>query len=204
MPKFISLGAALVLGASALLTAAPASATVFAISGARQNVNPLNPLGVGACGPGRSTVNIQPGPGSSTGTSNFGDFTSTQSHCITPPLPAAFDSGLFTYNFADGDSLFGTYTGAVSLSGTPGLFNTVENLVVTGGTGLFLDAAGFITTTGQLQFLNGSGVYSGTLAGRFETPGVPEPASWALMLGGFGLMGAGLRTRRRQARLTAA
>ena len=60
---------------------------------------PLAPLGVGRCGPGRSTVSIQPGPGSSTGTSNFGDFTSTQSHCITPPVPAPFDSGEFTYNF---------------------------------------------------------------------------------------------------------
>jgi hypothetical protein len=28
-------------------------------------------------------------------------------------------------------------------------------------------------------------------------PGVPEPASWAMMLGGFGLMGGTLRTRRR-------
>jgi hypothetical protein len=27
-------------------------------------------------------------------------------------------------------------------------------------------------------------------------PGVPEPASWALMIGGFGLAGAALRRRR--------
>jgi hypothetical protein len=33
--------------------------------------------------------------------------------------------------------------------------------------------------------------------------GVPEPASWALMIGGFGLAGAALRTRRRQAALSA-
>ena len=31
-----------------------------------------------------------------------------------------------------------------------------------------------------------------------NTGGVPEPASWALMLGGFGLAGAAIRTRRRQ------
>ena len=31
-----------------------------------------------------------------------------------------------------------------------------------------------------------------------NTAGVPEPASWALMLGGFGLAGAALRSRRRQ------
>jgi hypothetical protein len=28
---------------------------------------------------------------------------------------------------------------------------------------------------------------------------VPEPATWGLMLAGFGLVGAGLRSRRRQA-----
>ena len=34
--------------------------------------------------------------------------------------------------------------------------------------------------------------------------GVPEPASWALMLTGFGALGAGLRRNRRQAALVAA
>jgi hypothetical protein len=31
------------------------------------------------------------------------------------------------------------------------------------------------------------------------TPGVPEPASWAMMLGGFGLVGGALRNRRKAA-----
>jgi hypothetical protein len=34
-------------------------------------------------------------------------------------------------------------------------------------------------------------------------PGVPEPASWAMMLGGFGLLGATLRTRKPQASYSA-
>jgi hypothetical protein len=34
-------------------------------------------------------------------------------------------------------------------------------------------------------------------AGLFSTAGVPEPATWALMIGGFVLMGAQLRRRRR-------
>jgi len=107
MRRFAVMGAALLLGAAATLASAPAVAKIVTITGVRDNVNPLAPLGVGRCGPGRSTVSIQPGPGSSTGTSNFGDFTSTQSHCITPPVPAPFDSGLFTYNFADGDTCSG-------------------------------------------------------------------------------------------------
>ncbi|MBS0361220.1 MAG: PEPxxWA-CTERM sorting domain-containing protein [Proteobacteria bacterium] len=32
--------------------------------------------------------------------------------------------------------------------------------------------------------------------GDFAPPGVPEPASWALMIAGFGLAGATLRRRR--------
>jgi hypothetical protein len=196
MRRYLGLTAALIVSASGLLGGGSADAAVYTLMGTRQNVNPLNPLGVGACGPGRSTVNIQPGPGSSTGSSNLGDFTSTQSHCITPPLPASFDSGAFTYNFLSGDSLFGTYTGTVSLSDTPGVFNTIENLIVTGGGGLFLNATGTITTTGHLQFINGNGVYSGLLSGQFETPGVPEPTTWALIISGFGLTGVALRRRR--------
>jgi len=198
MPKQIAFAAAVALTA-ALAAALPtaASATVYTLTGARQNVNTLNPLGVGRCGPGRSTVDIQPAaPGSSTGTSNLGDFTSTQSHCITPPLPASFDSGLFTYTFAGGDTIFGTYTGTVSLSGTPGVFDTIENLIVTGGTGQYLNAIGAITTTGQLQFIAGSGVYSGAVNGRFDTSAVPEPGVWGMLIVGLGLTGAMLRRRK--------
>jgi hypothetical protein len=38
---------------------------------------------------------------------------------------------------------------------------------------------------------------------EYEVTAVPEPASWALMIGGFGLAGAALRSRRRQAALSA-
>ncbi len=39
-----------------------------------------------------------------------------------------------------------------------------------------------------------------TVTGRFASPSaVPEPASWALMLGGFGLVGGALRSRRKAA-----
>lgn len=197
MSKYLKQGVLLGAAVAALAGSVPAGAFVFNLSGVRENVNPLAPLGVGRCGPGRSTVTITPGSLSSTGTSNAGAFTSTQSHCITPPVPAPFDSGQFTYSFAAGDQISGTYSGALSLSATPGIFNAVENLVVTGGTGRFLNATGTITTNGTLQFLNGNGVYVGSsLVGRLDIPSVPEPATWALMIGGFGLAGAAMRRRR--------
>ena len=36
-------------------------------------------------------------------------------------------------------------------------------------------------------------------AARGDTGGVPEAATWAMMLGGFGMIGATLRSRRRVA-----
>lgn len=40
-----------------------------------------------------------------------------------------------------------------------------------------------------------SGV-TGTIAGGTPVPGVPEPATWAMLILGFGMVGAGLRLRR--------
>ncbi len=52
----------------------------------------------------------------------------------------------------------------------------------------------------RLDFVvNNNGSYyndSTGLSATFSTGGVPEPATWALMIGGFGLVGAALRRRR--------
>ncbi|MBX9874993.1 MAG: PEPxxWA-CTERM sorting domain-containing protein [Beijerinckiaceae bacterium] len=39
-------------------------------------------------------------------------------------------------------------------------------------------------------------------AGQVVIPAVPEPASWAMMIGGFGVMGAAVRYRRREAKVS--
>ncbi|MEO1968413.1 MAG: PEPxxWA-CTERM sorting domain-containing protein [Sphingomonadaceae bacterium] len=179
----------------------PAIAADFVFTGARQNVNPITPPGTGRCAPTYfNTVSIGPGAISSTGTSNFGDFTATQSHCITSAPPTSVVDGIFSYDFAAGDSLFGAYTGSVTATGTPGLFNTIENLVVTGGTGRFLNASGTINTSGQLQFgmLDGKtvGNYSGKVEGLLSLPAVPEPATWMLLIMGFGAVGGALRSKK--------
>jgi len=74
---------------------------------------------------------------------------------------------------------------------------------LTPGTWLHYDAIGFASGTGTVSF-----DFSFTSFGvpakdfvidkvYFGTPGVPEPASWAMMLGGFGLVGGAMRSRRR-------
>ncbi|ODU20531.1 MAG: hypothetical protein ABS87_10875 [Sphingomonas sp. SCN 67-18] len=55
--------------------------------------------------------------------------------------------------------------------------------------------------------LNDSPRYGGTVHATFTLgalPAVPEPATWALMISGFGLVGAGLRANRRNRNIVTA
>ncbi len=85
----------------------------------------------------------------------------------------------------------------VETSVRPGLSNP-------GGAGLLfpfvLDAAPFDTLT-LTSTNDGSGFAVGSIA-PVVVPGVPEPATWALMIGGFAMVGAAAR-RRRPATVTA-
>ncbi len=159
------LQSALIAGTA--LFASPAAAQTFEFNGTRENNNPLLTPPGGRCVPSFfNTVTIAPGGTSSTGTSNLGPFTSTQSHCVSSAPPTPLSDGQFTYTFRAGDTITGTYSGAATNSATPGVFNATENLVITGGTGRFAGATGSITSNGQLRIGPGpSGIFSGTLAG---------------------------------------
>ena len=107
-------------------TALPAMADTMIFTGTRSQRTP-SASPVGRCAP-RPTANLIPRPGTDDfngGTSNFGAFTSVQSHCVNLPFPNtnAFDSGLFTWTFANGDTLTGTYSGALTGVFTPGGFS---------------------------------------------------------------------------------
>lgn len=177
------------------LPMSPAAAVTRLFSAMDQNVNPpASP--VGRCAPAAFTVNIGPGNFSASGTSNFGAFAPTQSHCIVLPLPATYSDGRFDFAFAAGDDLTGTYTGALSDSGMPGVFTNVQNFVVTGGTGRFLGASGSFVGNGTITFAPGQPPRGEiALNGRLALPAVPEPAAWTMMIAGFGLVGQALRRR---------
>ncbi len=100
-------------------------------------------------------------------------------------------SGAFSTSFSGGntdvDFLSATFNGqAVTLTGT-------DALEFGGLTGVAI-MAGAVNELIINYTSGGLGSYGGNLT---FTPGaVPEPASWALMIGGFGMVGGTLRRRR--------
>jgi hypothetical protein len=168
----------------ASLLATPVAAQTLEITGTRENANPLSPPGSGRCAPAYfNTVDIAPGATSSTGNSNLGTFTSTQSHCIVTAPPTAIADGAFTYTFSTGETLTGTYAGSVDATGTPGQFLATENLVFTGGTGRFTNASGTITDNGPLSFANNVGVFKGTIAGTINASAETATGNFASAAG---------------------
>ncbi len=195
------------LGVSAaalgMALATAAHGTTLAFSGTFTNTNAPGAPG-GRCAVATVTIS-NTAPFSASGTSNFGAFTAVQSHCLDsgPPLavgapPTPYYDGLFTYSFATGATLSGTYTGVLTNGGSFGLVDNVQDFVVTGGTGQFAHATGMFTGNGDIRF--GMGRPTATLTitdGLIDVGAVPEPATWGLMIAGFGASGAMLRNRRR-------
>lgn len=186
--------------ACAVAFAGAAQAGVVAFTGTRENVSPVVGVPGGRCG-AQITVVIAPGNLSSTGTSNFGNFSLSESHCIAGFPPNPFDQGVFLWTFDDGATLFGTYSGVASAPPAPGPFLLSSDSVIGGGTGRFLGATGVLHTVGTLGLGMANGVRvsmgNGVITGAINAPGIPEPGTWALMITGFGATGALLRRRRR-------
>ena len=196
MRNSVLVGCAAVL---ALAAATPAAAGTLSFTGTFLNTNPPAAPG-GRCS--GLTVNIGNfGPFYATGTSNFGSFTGAQSHCLDagPPIAVGtpdtpYYDGLFTYSFASGATLFGTYFGLLSNSGAIGIIDNVQTFTVTGGTGRFANASGSFLGTGGISFT--SGPPSATLTISEGVIAVPEPATWGLMIAGFIITGLAIRSRR--------
>ena len=194
MRSILSFG---VLSAIAL-AGAPASAAVFTFTGTRTSIDAAGPAAA-RCG-SRTTSNIRHDPPTATsvGASNFGAFTPTLSHCIQLPLlsdtPNPFDLGEFSFNFGLGNVLLGTYSGLVTFV-SPGNYTISQTHLVTGGTGSFLGASGMFDSSGTLTFPNRRPTVAQTFAGTLNLPAVPEPATWLMLIAGFGAVGAAMRRR---------
>lgn len=67
--------------------------------------------------------------------------------------------GSYIWTAANGDTIFGTFEGQLIPTATPGVFDNIETVIVTGGTGRFEGATGNATLTGEIDTITGSFVY---------------------------------------------
>jgi hypothetical protein len=117
-------------------------------------------------------------------------------------LSTGLDNGTFTWTFADGDMLSGLMfedDTMVNLATDSGPFT--QTLTFTGGTGAFAGVTGTGSGEGTISPAGYTLTGRGTLNG--DIPGVPEPATWAMFLLGFGGIGFMMRISRRADAATA-
>ncbi len=118
------------------------------------------------------------------------------------------------FDLASAGTFSASITSAATILGAAGDID-FTSVVLTGPNGPFdftirnNDNADGLTDSAVLTRILDAGSYLLTITGHsygdaqyggntsFTTAAVPEPASWMMMLGGFGLMGAALRSRKK-------
>jgi hypothetical protein len=95
-------------------------------------------------------------------TSQLGHYSGRYRECLDPAT-GAVTAGAFTLTAANGDDVFGTYSGQAVPTDDPDVVAYKDPGVITGGTGRFAGAGGVVTTSGLANLATGR--YSGTIAG---------------------------------------
>lgn len=115
---------------------------------------------------------------------------------VTQSIPGGLNAG-----GCDGAGAFFCFNLSPNVAVAP---NLLFNVTATAGTFSFAPGGPDLKidwTTSATDDTHVGSLYSAQIP--VGTPPVPEPATWAMMIVGFGLVGAGLRMRRKQALLAA-
>jgi hypothetical protein len=102
---------------------------------------------------------------------------------------------LITLGFADGATISGTYNTALSSPAFVGTSETVGDTTYT-LTGFAWNRTRADNVSAKSAVAGGDqNDYAGQFSFEAVTAAVPEPTTWMMMLAGFGMVGAGLRSR---------
>lgn len=180
------------VGLTALACSIQAKADVLSFTGSMTGIGIVSPDP--ACAPrSRGIIN----PASTVGSSSLGAFTYGHSVCTSGPPGGPLD-GAFDISFGS-DGFFGSLAGASAANPTmPGIFDFDIAWTVLGGTGRFAGATGaFFSGPGSNANINfrPSHITFNFVNGQINAPAVPEPATWAMLILGFGAVGWSLRYR---------
>ena len=118
---------------------------------------------LGPCETGGMILEVT-GSGHST---RLGNYSGRYRECLDPAT-GAVTNGTFTLTAANGDKVFGTYSGQAVPTDDPNVVTYDDPGVITGGTGRFAGASGSMNTSGRANLATGE--YSGTIAGSVSRP----------------------------------
>lgn len=113
---------------------------------------------LGVCATGGVVLDVN-GTGQAT---QLGNYTAHYRECLDPAT-GAVTNGSFVLTAADGDTLFGAYSGQAQPTSNPSVVHYDDPGVITGGTGRFVGASGLVTASGTADLATGE--YTGRLAG---------------------------------------
>jgi hypothetical protein len=86
---------------------------------------------------------------------HLGKFSAVQRHCLNPQN-FTFDNGWLEYTAANGDKLYGSYSGFLSPTPDPIILEITGAFELTGGTGRFANAAGEGNASGWIDVTTGN------------------------------------------------
>ena len=130
-----------------------------------------------------------------------------QQNQLDPVVSSLSQSGWISGSWAAGSGPgLSTFTGVYALSGASQVLDISSFLSASAGSGAISDYSNTailrLNLPTNVSFTSASGTFLTALSNPSPTPnptpgGVPEPATWAMMLAGFGAIGATMRRRQR-------